>query len=114
MATAGDLRRIAMSLDGTTEAPHFDRSAFKVRRIYATLAADGLTANLKLDPGEQTMACELQPRAFAKLRNAWGDQGWTTVTLARIGETDLRDALALAWRHATAKPRAKAKPRRSK
>jgi hypothetical protein len=41
MATAKDLRRIALSLDGTTEAPHFDRTAFKVRRIYATLAADG-------------------------------------------------------------------------
>jgi hypothetical protein len=40
MATARDLRRIALSLEGTTEAPHFDRTAFKVSRIYATLAAD--------------------------------------------------------------------------
>src|SRR5262245_9230817 len=46
MATAYDLRRIAMSLDGTVEAPHFDRVAFKVARIYATLPPDGLTANL--------------------------------------------------------------------
>jgi len=44
MATARDLRRIALSLDGTVEAPHFDRTAFKVKTIYATLAADGLTA----------------------------------------------------------------------
>ena len=36
--TAADFRRIALSLDGTSEAPHFDRQAFKVR-IYATLAA---------------------------------------------------------------------------
>jgi hypothetical protein len=52
MATARDLRRIAKSLDGTLEAPHFDRAAFKVARIYATLAADGLSANLKLTPDE--------------------------------------------------------------
>ena len=29
MATAKDLRRIALSLEGTTEAPHFDRTAYK-------------------------------------------------------------------------------------
>jgi hypothetical protein len=37
MATAKDFRRIALSLPGTTEAPQFDRTAFKVARIYATL-----------------------------------------------------------------------------
>ena len=46
MATARDLRRLALALDGTSEAPHFDRRAFRVKRIYATLAADELTANL--------------------------------------------------------------------
>ena len=52
MANGKDLRRIALSLEGTTEAPHFDRAAFKVARIYATLAAGGRTANLKLSPDE--------------------------------------------------------------
>jgi hypothetical protein len=41
MAKAADLRRIALALAGTVEAPHFDRAAFKVARIYVTLAADG-------------------------------------------------------------------------
>ena len=48
MATANDLRRMALKLEGTTEAPHFDRAAFKVARIYVTLAADGRTANFRL------------------------------------------------------------------
>ena len=39
MAKASDLRRMALQLEGTTEAPHFDRAAFKVARIYVTLAA---------------------------------------------------------------------------
>lgn len=112
MATADDLRRLALALDGTTTAPHFDRTAFKVKRIYATLAADGLTANLKLDPGEQQMVCELQPSAFAKVPNAWGDQGWTTVTLSRIDVPDLSTALTTAWKGAAAKPRPQAKARR--
>jgi hypothetical protein len=49
VATAKDFRRIALSLDGTSAAPHFDRTAFRVRRIYATLAGDGKTANLEHD-----------------------------------------------------------------
>ena len=38
MATGTDLRRMALALKGTTEGPHFDRAAFKVARIYVTLA----------------------------------------------------------------------------
>jgi hypothetical protein len=41
MATAEDFHRIALALDGTTAAPYFERTAFKVRRIDAALAADG-------------------------------------------------------------------------
>jgi hypothetical protein len=53
MATSRDLRRITLSLGGTTEAPHFDRAAFKVVRNYATRAADGRTANLKFTLDKQ-------------------------------------------------------------
>jgi phosphopantothenate synthetase len=66
MATARDLRRIALSLDGTVEAPHFYRTAFKVRRIYATLAADGRTANLMLTPDEQALKCTVAPEVFSR------------------------------------------------
>jgi hypothetical protein len=72
MATAKDFRRIALALEGTTEAPHFDRTAFKVRRIYATLAADGKTANLMLTADEQELKCALAPDAFRPVPNAWG------------------------------------------
>jgi hypothetical protein len=74
MATAKDLRRIALSLEGTTEAPHFDRTAFKAARIYATLAPDGRTANIRLSPEEQEFKCMLAPAAFAPIPNAWGSR----------------------------------------
>ncbi len=102
MATATDLRRLAKSLAGTSEAPHFDRTAFKAARIYATLAADGRTVNLKLAPDEQEFKCLLAPDAFAIVPNAWGKQGWTTVTLANISVAELKAALEMAWRHAVA------------
>ena len=105
MAKASDLRRIALALEGSSEAPHFDRSAFKVKRIYATLAADGKTANLKFTPDEQEFKCMLAPEVFSPVPNAWGKQGWTTVILAKASGAELRTALDMAWLHAIpAKP----------
>ena len=103
MATGKDLRRLALALEGTTEAPHFDRAAFKVARIYVTLAPDGRTANFKFTPDEQEFKCLLAPEAFAAVPNAWGRQGWTTATLAKLSVAELKDALETAWRHAVAK-----------
>jgi hypothetical protein len=105
MATAKDLRRIELSLAGTTEAPHFDRMAFKVARIYATLAADGLTANLMFTPDEQDLKCLVAPEAFARIANAWGRKGATTATLAELTVPELANAIGMAWSHALPKQR---------
>jgi hypothetical protein len=104
MADAADLRRIALALPGTTEAAHFDRAAFKVDRIYVTLAADEVTANVKFTPDEQEFKCQLAPEIFRPVDNAWGRQGWTVLTLAHATEDDLRAALEMAHRHAVKKP----------
>lgn len=104
MANVGDLRRLALALEGTTEAPHFDRTAFRVDRIYATVPPDGLSANLKLTPDEQALKCEVHPDAFIPVPNAWGAQGWTTVTLPAVSKDELSAALGMAWTHACGKP----------
>ena len=57
MATTDDFTNVAAALEGTVVAPHMDRTAFKVRHIYAALAADRRTANLKLLPDEQQLTC---------------------------------------------------------
>ena len=103
MASGEDLRRLALALPGTSEAPHFDRAAFKAARIYATLAADGRSANFKFAPEEQALKCLTAPDAFAPIPNAWGKQGWTSATLAALGEAELESALRAAW--AGAQPR---------
>jgi hypothetical protein len=72
MSTSADLRRLAVSLDGTTEAPHFDRIAFKAKRIYVTLAPDGKTANFMFTPEQQEFKCMMAPEAFTPVPNAWG------------------------------------------
>jgi hypothetical protein len=82
----------ALALEGTRRAPHFDRTAFKVRRIYATLAADGKIANLMLTADEQALKCELAPEAFCPVPNAWGAHGATTAKLSALRIPELRDA----------------------
>ena len=100
MAIAADLRRLALSLDGTTEHQHMDRRAFKVQRIYATLAPDELTVNLKFTPDEQEFKCQLAPKLFQPLPNAWGRQGWTQMILAEADTGDVLAALKIAHSHA--------------
>jgi len=104
MANAADLRRVALALPGTVEAPHFDRAAFRVNRIYVTLDAGGETANFKFTPDEQVFKCQLAPEVFQPVDNAWGKQGWTMAILAAASEGDLKAALEMAYAHAVTKP----------
>ncbi|MBS0532973.1 MAG: MmcQ/YjbR family DNA-binding protein [Proteobacteria bacterium] len=109
MATASHLRRLALALDGTSEAPHFDRTAYKAARIYVTLAPDRKSANFKFTPDEQALKCTVAADAFTPVPNAWGKQGWTTATLSRLTAAELKAALEMA--HAHALPKAKTRRR---
>lgn len=107
MVTAVEFRDLALGLVGTTAAPHFDRTAFKVARIYATLAADGLSANLKFSRDVQDLKCLTAPELFQPVAGGWGRMGWTTVVLPGIDPAALLLALEAAWRDAQPKPRAR-------
>jgi hypothetical protein len=99
MSTAAQFRKLALSLPGTVEYPHFDRTAFKVDRTYATLAPDGKTANFKFAPDEQELKSSVAPDAFAVIPNGWGRMGWTTGVLKAMSAVELKAALEMAWRH---------------
>ena len=103
MSTGKDLRRAALSLEGTTEAPHFDRTAFRAKRIYVTLAADEKTANFMFTPEEQEFKCMMAPEAFAPVPNAWGKRGATTAILSKLTIAELENALRTAWSRAASK-----------
>jgi hypothetical protein len=76
--TAARARKLALSLEGATEAPHFDRAAFRTpRKIFATLAKSGADINLMFDSGLQEFYCEQTPKAFAPVPGGWGRMGAT-------------------------------------
>jgi hypothetical protein len=103
LATAKDVIRIATALEGTTSAPHFDRTAFKVRRIYATLAGDGKTINVDLTPDEQAFKVMMAPAIYSRIPNGWGRRGATTVNLAQISGAELTELLTPCWEHGRSK-----------
>jgi hypothetical protein len=103
VATKDDLRREALSLAGTVETRHFDRTAFRVNRIYVTLAADGITANFKFSPDDQEFKCLLAPDVFSPVPNAWGKRGWTMGRLSALSKEELASAVKTAWAHALPK-----------
>ena len=113
MVTAKKCRAMCLALEDASEAAHFDRAVFRTsQRIYATLAADEKSLNVKLTPEQQELLVSARPQAFAAIDNAWGKQGWTTVTLAEVDDASLRDALA--WAHVLAMAKKKPAKKRSR
>lgn len=95
--SAAQLRTIVLAMDGVIEKPHFDRAGFKVKRNFATLAADQLTVNLLLLPEEQELRCEIHPDAFEPVPNKWGERGWTIMKLAHVEADAAQSAIEAAW-----------------
>lgn len=109
--TKAKARRLALGLPDTSEAPHFDRIAFRTpRRIFATLAADGASINFMFDSDLQQFWCENEPSSFLPLPGGWGRMGATTCNLRLVDEMTFRSALNAAYALAAAP--AKKKPRK--
>ena len=108
--TADEAQALALSLEGVSAVPHFNRTAFRTpRRIFATLAADGEDLNLMFDPELQAFYCEHAPDAFAPVPGGWGKSGSTRVLLAAAAPATLKGALMAAHARANLPPPAKMK-----
>ncbi len=98
-------RELALALPGASEAPHFDRLAFRtVRKMFATLHAEGGDINLLFTPDLRDFFCEQAPEAFAPVPGGWGLRGATRCDLAAVDEATLTSALIAAHGLAVPKP----------
>ena len=108
--TSARVPKLALSFEGASEVPHFDRAAFRTpRKMFATLAVDGRDVNLMFDHSLQEFFCEQAPAAFAPVPGGWGQMGATRCDLKTVDETTLLSALKAA--HARAAP-APTKPKK--
>jgi hypothetical protein len=107
--TAKRARTLALSLEGASAYPHFDRIAFRTeRRTFATLALDGGDLNFMCDVAEQQRLCQLAPQAIAPVPGGWGRMGWTRIDLTKIDGATFTTVLKAAHARANA-PRSRKK-----
>jgi hypothetical protein len=97
MMTAAEFRGIALSFDGVSEQPHFDRVAFKAKRIFASIAPDQKSANLLLTAEDQQLRCAIHAGALSPVANKWGQRGWTTLDLGSADLELANSTLHAAW-----------------
>ncbi|CAN5288003.1 hypothetical protein BH11BAC6_BH11BAC6_08150 [soil metagenome] len=98
MVKATDAQTLALSFSGTGEQPHFNRTAFTVKKkIFATLSFEDKTLNLKFTPIEQLIFCPPQSEVIYPVAGGWGRQGWTTINLAKATKKLVTAALKEAY-----------------
>ena len=97
MVTPDQVRDFALGLPESGEHPHFERTAFTVRKkIFATLSAQDGTLNLRLTPDHVATMTQVDSAAFEKVQ--WGKtENWLRVLLGRADRADVEDLLIDAW-----------------
>src|SRR5215467_10024952 len=94
MASASDIRKIALALDGVSEIDHFGRPAFRTKkRIFAVIRPDGLY--LHLPDERKEFLFEADPKAFVKYM--WGKTANVIVQPDRVSSKELAALLGEAW-----------------
>jgi hypothetical protein len=110
MISIDAFRELALSFPGTTEAPHFEKTSFRVaNKIFATLDVANQRVCIKLSEIDQSVFCSIDKSIIYPVDNKWGKQGWTLIELARIKKNLLKDALSKAFDTVNTSKKAKSK-----
>jgi predicted DNA-binding protein (MmcQ/YjbR family) len=106
MVSIDTFRAMALSLPGTEEAPHFEKTSFRInKKIFATLNVAENRICIKLSPIDQSVFCLYDKTVIYPVPNKWGTQGWTLVNLAKIKKAMLKDALTTAYNEVAGRKR---------
>jgi hypothetical protein len=99
--TSNDFRKIALSFPEAAEHMHMNHPDFRVRgKIFATLGyPDAAYGMVKLTPEQQHELQKSDPTTYTS-KGVWGARGATLVKLKSAKKTQIRSALANAWRNA--------------
>ena len=96
--TLAQARRYALSLPGTREEPHFERTSFRVGgKIYATALPDDGHLNVFVGDEHREPALSSHPECMEKLM--WGGKAvGLRISLTDASPAIVKDLLRLAWR----------------
>ncbi len=99
MITGEMFADMALSFPGTEQTKHFERIGFKLigKRMFATYLAGNNTANIFLNPKEQSVFCEIDSMNIYPVPNKWGEKGATTFELNKVSKQLVMEALLSAY-----------------
>ena len=99
MVSVDTFRRVALSLPGTVEQPHFEKRAFKAgkKRIFCSLSEKERTATVRLTEVDQSVYSKIDPRMIYPVPNKWARHGWTVIELKRVPLELLKEILGKAY-----------------
>jgi hypothetical protein len=90
------VRRLALALPEASEAPHFERTSFRVRdKIFATIAPDGRSMNVFVDDEQREVMVRVDPETYETL--TWGKSAYLHVHLQKANARDVETLLRAAW-----------------
>jgi hypothetical protein len=98
MVTIDKLRALAGSFPEITEEPHFEKTAFKVKKkIFATYSMATEIVCIKLSLIDQDVFCTAGKTIIYPAPGAWGKKGWTFINLKKVRLELFNDALTTAY-----------------
>ena len=104
MVTRQQFAELALSLPETSERSHFAQPDFRVcGKIFCGLDRADERGYMKLPEEAQALLVEARADVFSPAAGAWGQSGWTYVTLPRVGLDELGELLTDAWRQVAPK-----------
>lgn len=100
MITGEMFQEMARSFPGTEQAPHFERTGFKItgKRMFATHLAKDNTATIFLTPEEQAVFCKINTQNIYPVPNKWGEKGATIFKLDKLPKEIVLEALLSAYK----------------
>lgn len=98
MVDINTFKKLALSFPEVTEAPHFEKTSFRVRKkIFTTLDVIHNQACIKLSEIDQNVFSSYDKSVFFPIPNKWGKLGWTFVNLKKVKKSILVDALTTGY-----------------
>jgi predicted DNA-binding protein (MmcQ/YjbR family) len=106
MVSLDTFKELALALPGATQAPHFEKDSFRVKKkIFATLTPGKHLGCVKLSEVDQSVFCAYDKTVIYPVDNKWGKQGWTLVNLKKVRKDMLKDLLTTAYNHVSSRVR---------
>ena len=98
MITVDTLRKLALSFPEVIEAPHFEKTSFRVnKKIFATYDNTKHHACIKLSEIDQDVFSSFDKSVIFPVDNKWGKLGWTIIDLNIVSDDVFTDALMTAY-----------------